>query len=183
MSEYRKNLGGISGGLAEQELFGEVFKPIEHKWVQDHRNEIGPLNYERAKDLVKRLQPWADPFDPDPLFANELHLNLAQIVTPEDFSQLHFYTAVHHYFDYLHGVDAFFELKTEDGIITVTLDASKMIKEEFKADVLVHYPESLDPMDKLDRQKWHDLQVDICSQILDVINDKKERIQYGKSRK
>jgi hypothetical protein len=183
MSTFRKNEGRISGTLAEEELFGEVLGPIKFEWLQENRNEIGPLNYERTREMVKKLQPWPDAFEPGTAFADELHMHLAQLLTPGDWKKLRFYTAVHHYFDYLHGVDAFFELDTEVGTITVTLDASKKLKEEYKADVLVHYPQSLDPTDPGDKKNWQELMVETCSNIYSIVNDKKEYLHEQQRRR
>ncbi len=119
--EYYKIYGSPEHAMFRQEEIGEAFEAVE------------------------RNQPWKDPSDPTPEFANDLHATVAENLELEDYSDLGFYTAVGTHLDYYFGTDAFFKLKIGDGQeIYVSLDlTSNEHKYDAKADVIIHVPDYL----------------------------------------
>ncbi|MBI2045983.1 MAG: hypothetical protein HYT28_00995 [Parcubacteria group bacterium] len=140
---------GATGGIVEHELFGSV--------------EINPqpLVYEKFRNavaVVKKTQPFEDPSDPDPRFANDLHASVAELLGILDYKTLKFYTAVSRSphkktsLDFHHGIDAFFEYEAPNGqLILVTLDVTTGDKDDYKANVLIRVPPGgIDPNEEKD---------------------------------
>ena len=96
---------------------------------------------ENARKAVESMQPWKDPSDPTPEFANDLHATIADMLKLEDYKNLEFYTAVGSHLDIYFGQDAFFKCKLGDQEIIVTLDlTANPNKYSSKADAIIHVP-------------------------------------------
>lgn len=164
-----EGIHGATGGIIESQVFGGIVKI--NKETPDYRKFSEALSY------VKTLQPFEDPSDPDPQFANDLHASIAEILGIEDYTKLKFYTAVSKSphkktsFDFHHGVDAFFEYETDEGKIKlVTMDVTTREKEYYKAHILIQVPpEGLDP--KEDREEYLELINQSAEAIVQEINN------------
>jgi len=166
--KYFKPNSGYTGRLLEAELFGELTetKPF---------GEYEYATYKEAMRQAKKLQPHDDPTYPDKnRFASDLYATLADKLGLEDYSNLEFFTGVQGQLDYFHRVDAWFELKTPDGIIImVTLDVSKNPEKPDapsgnKADVEFLFPlDGLDPV--LDKEEWFDKVNEVASAAFDKL--------------
>lgn len=130
------------GQEIEESLLGKVTAPENIEKMKS----IDYITYESAKNLVKRMQRWSDPSDPEPGFANDLHASLAEELNLDDFSELKYYTAVGSKLDYFHKVDAFFEWEVPNfdqkkciALVTVdlTINPNKLKSGMYKADILV----------------------------------------------
>lgn len=136
------------GKLIESELLGETKKEIA---VFDQLHETDSYMKRRQSIEFAKTHQRGDPFNPKRFFPKSLRDGIKQDeslnITSED--QLAFYTAVNSPLDRYHGVDAFFEYKTDGKYITVTLDVTtNPNKDSYKADVILAIPsEGLDPSD------------------------------------
>lgn len=172
MSRRFEKPRGITGGMAEEEIFGSVENSQEfQEWLENH----GYMTFKESMRVAKENQP-GDPTDPDARFANDLHATLAEAISPDNYEMIRFNTAVGSNLDYQHGIDAFFEIETASGTIVVTLDVKTYDTSNIKADVLIVYPnEGLDP--KEDKLEWEDLLNQVASDIISVINIKMKRLK------
>lgn len=156
-----------SGHMAEHEVFGEVREVLRHEKIY--------MPYRQAVEMIKRHQPWSDPTDPEPRFANDLHATVFNDLglSAED---VRFYTAVGSSLDHHHGVDAFFEIGGGKQVDIVTLDVTinESKDEDAKADVTFHLPpEGLDP--KLDKQAYLETINGVSSRVVEVLSYKRKR--------
>jgi len=175
---------GLTGEMAENELFGEAGQKINidfKKWLAK-RNELY-MPKRKAIEAVKENQP-GDPREPGPKFASDVYEEVVRRLieldgkenNPDNYfeavGRVAFFTAVHSPLDYAHGVDAFFEIDSKaDEFVRVELDASTHRKAEFDADVLVEYPSGgLDPKD--DKDDWESLVGRTADSILETFNAK-----------
>ena len=159
---------GYTGAILEQEVFNKIEKK---KYPHDMENYV---NYKVSIKIAKDAQPYEDPSDPDPQFANDLHATVAELLKLEDYSSLRLYTAVGSHLDVYHSVDAFFELDTDNGIITVTLDVTKNISkgEEHRADVVFQMPpDGLDPKLEEDKEQYKEKIDEVSQRVLDEIQN------------
>lgn len=144
---------GYTGHLIERELFGEVDK-------KKILSQEGHLNFKDSMLAAKDAQPYEDPSDPEPRFANDLHANIADLLGLEDYNDLKIFTGVHSYLDYAHGVDAWVELNYNNKIYRVELDVtSNPVKEEditvLDKKIVFYWPKNgLDSATKEDKEKY-----------------------------
>lgn len=156
-----------SGHMVEHEAFGEVKETL--------RRERSYMPYRQSIETVKNHQPWDDPTDPEPRFANDLHATVFDDLglNAED---VRFYTAVGSSLDHHHGVDAFFEIGVDKQVDIVTLDVTmnELKGEDAKADVTFHMPsEGLDP--KLDKERYLELVKEVSSRVGEALSYKQKR--------
>ncbi|MEK7653276.1 MAG: hypothetical protein AAB358_02250 [Patescibacteria group bacterium] len=160
---------GLTGSMAQSEVFGEVKDAVEFKkWIENHTR----LDFEEAiKDAKSRQPRDSDPHEPSPQFACNLHSKVMELLSLSDWERLSFFTAVGSHLDFQHGVDAFFELETDEGKkITVTLDVKTYESSDHnKANVYFEYPqEGLDP--QADPQKWSEKIDEVATLVVDVLH-------------
>lgn len=166
-----------TGGLTEHELFSSVEKNRSIPNLEMY------LPYKRAKNIVKESQPYEDPSDPDPRFANDLHATIAERLNLDDYSKLRLFTAVKSHFDQYHGVDAFFEFDSQSGRVVIKLDVTtnpskgEYIKND---DIIVfHYPsDGLDPKIQEDKEAYEGKLNEVSQSVINMINQKIERKEY-----
>lgn len=157
---------GYTGRLAEGEMFGRV----NRESIPSKENY---LPYKEAMRLAKEAQPYEDPSDPDPRFAQDLHATISENLGLDDYSDLSLYTAVDSSLDTYHGVDAFFELDWNGKIYRVTMDVTINYNkgENGKAEVVFMFPpEGLDP--KEDKEEYHELLNRVGEKVADIFKDK-----------
>jgi hypothetical protein len=149
------------GPTIERELFGKTSKEKE-----------GYVKYKEAMDIVRKSQPYKDPSEPDPEFADDLHATVADSLELEEYKKLKLFTAVGSHLDVYHGVDAFIELEDENMKVICTIDVTtNPNKDVAKADVLFHFPiTGLDP--KLDRDEYLEKVREVANKIVEDINFK-----------
>lgn len=155
----------------EREMLGKMKKrtPVESY-----------IPFEKALSVVKFCQPWADPSEPEPRFANDLHASVAEELCPDDYSKLAFFTAVGSHLDRFHGVDAFFEYKTEVGIVRATLDITTNPRKEdgYKADIVFLVPaDGLDP--KLDKEKYGEKVREVTAMVVECLQRELKKNGYN----
>jgi len=162
-----------TGGLMERELLGVN---QEKKTMEDIR-AIGYIPFRKSMEVARNMQPYEDPSDPDPRFANDLLAMICEklnLKTVDEFKKLRIYTAVDSYLDKVHGVDAWVELDVEgEDMVVVTLDVTKNESkgEEYKADVVFLMPsEGLDPID--DKKEYLAKLEDVSNRIIEAIENK-----------
>lgn len=143
------------GKVFEEKIFGSG--PVDVDFNKPENRKIKTEKYltlDEALEFVKNnYGEKRDPSDPEKEFANDLHATVAEKLGLDDYSKLKFYCSVGTPADHFHGVDAFFEMEDEYGMVhRVTMDASLKNKSEeiLRADVLVGDV----PSRKKDRQAY-----------------------------
>lgn len=157
---------GYTGNLMERELFHEVKKHEEMPPLEKY------VPYDQALGVVKESQPYSDPSDPDPRFANDLHATVADMLQLDDYKKLKLYTAVGSHLDKWHKVDAFIEAETEKDNIIVTMDVTYNPDkgEEYGADIVFMYPkEGLDPKLKEDKEEYNNNISELAKRVVEKI--------------
>lgn len=108
----------------------------EDNFGKSEAKDAGYLKFEEAVEDVKKNQPWDDPSDPHPRFANDLHAEVAiELGLEDDYAPLEFYTAIGSSLDHYHGVDAFFEYEGARATLDITQNPAK--QDGYKADLIV----------------------------------------------
>lgn len=188
MKKFGKPDFGYSGSQIEEELLGEVARPIrlEFKDWRAGREKFRMSRTEMYR-LVKNNQPeGSSPTAPDTSFAYDTQSMLVELLQRElsnifdkiDYvdllDRIQFFTAVNSPMDYALGIDAFFEIYLDDDFyIEITLDASGRDKEDYKADILIHYPEKgIDPQE--DKAQWQEF---ITQQSQAIIEEFKRKLK------
>jgi len=170
---------GYTGNLTERELLRGVDSAKEKIKISPLENY---MSFQEAMSLVKKMQPYEDPSDPEPRFANDLHATIADKLGLEDYKNLHFYTAVGSHLDKWHGVDAFVEMKVDKfRSITVTLDVTTNPNkgDDYKADVVFLMPrEGLDPKISDDKARYQDTIEDVSGKIVDIIRSRIKDLKH-----
>lgn len=156
------------GKLIEQELLGST-KKEKMQFGQVHELETEYLGYRPAMEYVKSHQR-GDPYRPNRFFPKNLYESLRgdSELNINDEKQLAYYTAVGSALDRFHGVDAFFEYRSEKGkTIRVTIDVTtNPSKDNYKADVVLSIPSGgIDPSD----ENYRDLIEEYAHQIKEQI--------------
>jgi len=130
-----------AGRMVEAEYLSAVKKKYLEMYGSLSNLRFKETEEEEARKAVEGLQPWSDPSDPDPDFANDLHATVADQLKLEDYAELEFYTAVGSHLDVKFGIDAFFKFKAGDKEIVVSLDlTTKDYKSNPKADIMIYVP-------------------------------------------
>lgn len=142
------------GTVNEASLFGDNTQgPGSYKYQdalkrhppqKDKTGRVGYLPFDEALVLVREAQT-QDPFNPQRKFMKDLRDAVIKKLRldPKDAAKnLGIYSAVRTPLDSYHGVDAFMELRTSDGIVhLVTMDATlnqeKLDADRSKANILV----------------------------------------------
>ncbi|OGY43735.1 MAG: hypothetical protein A3B89_02710 [Candidatus Buchananbacteria bacterium RIFCSPHIGHO2_02_FULL_40_13] len=171
---------GLTGSMAESEIFGEVIRPVEFEnWREGHNY----MTRNEALRLVQESQP-GNPSDPEPRFANDLQATIVERVYPNDYNRVRFFTAVGSPLDYLHHIDAFFEIDDGDFTYTITIDLKTHPVEKpatLKTDILLIYPtEGLDP--NIDKEDYQSLIARTAQEIIEIFQEKQVR-KSGYSKK
>jgi len=99
---------------------------LHMKWVMDnqHYNEGGPS-------------------EPESEWMYNMHASFAEILCPEDYDKLRYYTAVDSMLDFRYGIDAFFVLMQKNGSLTLTLDCTiGKSKNSPRADLVITWSET-----------------------------------------
>ena len=170
-------LGGYTGKQMEDELLGSVENPKDMPELAEKFKENGFIKLKDAMRTIKRYQPFEDPSDPDPQFANDLHAKVAEKLLIDDYSRVRFYTAVGTYIDVVNGVDAFLEIDDKSGkTIFVTLDVTiNPKKDSHKADVVFFVPSNgIDPKD--DRAMYMEKIEEVANRVAEAFNNNLEKI-------
>lgn len=162
---------GYTGGQLEKELFSSIEQKESHPPLELY------IGYKAAKNIVKDSQPYEDPSDPDPRFANDLHATVAESLKLEDYSKLRLFTAVDSHFDQRHQVDAFFELDSRGGRVVVKLDVTtNPQKGEYNSDkgilVFLFPREGLDPSLEEDKEEYFEIIEKLNNRIVEDIENK-----------
>ncbi len=157
----------------EKELFSESKK------FKDIRLYDFYIPFKKAVEVVKRTQPFADPANPTPEFANDLRKQVSNLLNLKDNDKkLKFYTAVGSHLDRWHKIDAFLELEDDNGKITrVTLDVTINAKkgDEYGADIVFLVPS--DGIDKRVNEEEYN------KTIQDLSEDIKKYFEFKKTKK
>ena len=150
---------GYTGRMMEDEFLKRpkldgAIKP-EHLIEQDKKKIAGIhaalehdgfLPYDQAMRILKLIQPYEDPSNPDSQFSKDLMNMIAEKLglKEENRDKIKIYTAVGSPLDHKHGIDAFITFDDDDlGEIIVTLDLTKNSNKDYtKADVLLDIPEA-----------------------------------------
>lgn len=146
---------------ANKKLKDEEMKYFRRKnLIEKYHEEIYKfgtyLPYNEAIELVKDCQPF-NPEKPGPDFAKKLHAAVKTYLEIVEPLSLKFFTAVNSHLDHFHGVDAFFEVSTQDGrvVARTTIDIKKYDPEkEIKADLLVVMTEKEKEMYEKDEKAY-----------------------------
>lgn len=138
-----------TGDLLQRELLGVpdpkklAAKPERFRDVREWSRRISDAE---AMRLAREMQPEdADPSEPKPQFARDLHYTIADHLKLTDqeggIGKLRFFTAIGSPLDFK-GVDAFFDLTTKFGVLTVTIDVTaNPHKDESGADLVFYIDE------------------------------------------
>lgn len=158
---------GYTGRLAEEEFLGAVRNPENMPELKKKYEEDGFIKLKDAMQVIKRYQPFENPSDPDPRFANDLHATVAEKLGLDDFENLRFYTAVGTYIDVANGVDAFIELDKDGKTMFTTLDITTNPQkgDSHKADIVFFVPsQGLDP--KEDKKAYQEKIEEVSEKVL-----------------
>lgn len=139
----RRGETGYTGKFLEADMFGERF-------AKGDNADADYLSYDAALEQVKESYS-KDPTDPQPLFANDLHAEVAEELGLEDYSELKLYSAVNSALDRYHGVDAFFEHRGARVTMDVTKNPAKT--EGYKADIILGEEELDYPVRRTEKAK------------------------------
>lgn len=160
----RERFQGYTGKLAESEVLGSPEKiPNPEEYIP----------FKQALEIVRGLQ-LSEPSDPESRFPNEVHATLADILQLEDYRQVEYYTALGSPLDRFHGIDAFFEIETGRGRVTITLDITQNPhKKDYKADIVIQWPrEGLDVREPEDQRIWREKVKELAEEIIEVLRRK-----------
>ncbi|PJA11208.1 MAG: hypothetical protein CO162_00380 [bacterium (Candidatus Ratteibacteria) CG_4_9_14_3_um_filter_41_21] len=168
---------GYTGKLLEEELFS---KPDIEKSEEERCNIFKGIKIDFRQFLnkiIKKIQTYEDPSDPEPRFSNDLHAKVAELLELEDYKKLRIYSTIGTYIDRYLGTDAIFEYEFDNNIMVLaSLDVTmnKQKGESHKADVVFQWPSSgLDP--KEDREEWLKKINEVGTNVFQVLNYYKEK--------
>lgn len=180
----------IEQGLLGTERRFEPEGEVRHIKFEGGAEEVEVyLPFEKAIESVKERRLFS-PTDPEPEFANDLHATVGELLGLDDLSRLEYYTALAPEgspltsLDFDHGVDAFFELKDDEGKRSerVTLDVSFRDKEKVKADALLKLSPDFSPpstrqerkmMTPEEKRAYRDALGGYARAIIDKFNEKR----------
>lgn len=166
MPNFQFNSLELKGREAEAEYISKVRRQYSELFGKEYYSAFSEDDEKRAREAVEKMQPWPDPSDPSPEFANDLHATLADKLGLEDYADLEFYTAVNSHLDLYFGQDAFFKIKIGDKEIIVSLDlTANPDKVSSKADVIIHVPSDYVVSRKENRSEY----LAIISETVDTI--------------
>lgn len=164
---------GYTGAILEAEVFDKIKKEKYRYELRDYKN------FKESMRLVKDAQPYEDPSDPDPRFANDLHATVAEALHLEDYSKLRIYTAVGSHLDKYHSVDAFFEYDIGEDKVFVTFDVTSNPNkaDSYRADIVfLMPPDGLDPTLEEDKEpyleKINEVAKDTVNKLKEILNSK-----------
>ncbi|MFA6227566.1 MAG: hypothetical protein WC668_00040 [Patescibacteria group bacterium] len=192
MKKFGKPELGYTGGQIEEELFAEVNRPLRltfEQWLKN-RDKFRMSKSEMFR-LIKENQP-AAPTTPDTDFAYDTQSEIVELLQKEEefsevdyndlLSRVKFFTAVNSPLDYGLGIDAFFEIYLDDEhFIRITLDAAGWEKGDYKADILIVYPEEgIDP--KEDKKDWKKFIQDQAQFIVEKFKSKLKNHEVERTR-
>jgi hypothetical protein len=93
----------------KNEIKDKVRKKLNNSMENKHHYLDIPIE-EQLKIVEKSQRNENDIFEPQQNFASDLHAHIAEELTPEDYSNLEYYTSVNSHLDWM-GIDGFFKFK------------------------------------------------------------------------
>ncbi|MFZ2153711.1 MAG: hypothetical protein WAV16_00595 [Candidatus Moraniibacteriota bacterium] len=168
--------GCYTGRQMEAELLGSLENPRDMPELEKKFKEAGYIRLKDAMQVIKRHQPFEDPSDPNPRFANDLHAKVAEKLNIDNYENVRFYTAVGTYIDLANGVDAFMEIDKDGETIFVTLDVTiNSKKDSHKADVVFFVSSNgIDP--KENRAEYMEKIEEVSNSVVEAFNNNLKKI-------
>ncbi len=181
--------GGFQPGKdIERELLGTTKKKemesCENKNKFESSKHEGYASFERSIADIKHRQRSENFSEPEAQFADDLYATIVSLLNLEDNSLLSYYTALapegmpDTALDWYHGVDAFFELQKEKGMVRVTIDAS-MRDKDIKADIFFKIPPDFayktfpgDKLSEIEDKIYNNTLRALALEIIDKMNKK-----------
>lgn len=164
----RYESSGATGGIVEEELFGKSLYEKETHLDMEHYEYFSKRN---SFEVLKDMQPFDDPTEPDPDFANAVHCYVFEGLEI-DAKDLRFYTAVKSPLDRFHKVDGWFEIGEGRKTTMVTVDLTLNPKKgEYKADIVFLVPEGgLDR--KVDKKQFIQYSEKLAEEVIEFFKER-----------
>jgi hypothetical protein len=168
--------GGYTGRQMESELLGSIENPKDMPELEKKFKEEGHIRLKDAMRVIKKHQPFEDPSDPDPRFANDLHAKVAEKLGIDNYENVRFYTAVGTYIDLANGVDAFMEIDKDGKTVFVTLDVTiNSKKDSHKADVVFFVSsKGIDPRES--KEEYMEKIEEVSDSVVEAFNNNLKKI-------
>lgn len=166
-----------TGGIIEQELFGKSLYEKNNEEFEGSHYKYLPRKV--ALDILKDMQPFDDPTDPEPEYINTVHALIFEKLGI-DAQDVKFFTAVKSPLDIFHGVDGWFEIVGGNGnlvIVTIDITANPKKGDEHKADIVFLVPKGgLDR--KVDKEQFIRYSESLADEVVEFFEEKMKG-KYG----